>query len=101
MRTKSIATLALLFVMSFSVVHEFAFAYFDDGHCSPAEYISEIEAPTDHGDICDTHYEYHTAYVLPQVYAEFNPVQIRYNQISQSDSYLFKTYSKIIKPPIA
>lgn len=101
MKTKSIATLALLFVMSFSVVHEFAFAYFDDGHCSASEYISEIEAPTDHGDICDTHYEYHTAYVLPQVYAEFNPVQIRYNRISQSDSYLFKTYSKTIKPPIA
>lgn len=101
MKTKSIATLALLFVMSFSLVHEFAFAYFDDDHCSASEYILEIEAPTDHGDICDTHYEYHTAYVLPQVDTEFNPMQISYNKISKSDSYFFKIYSKIIKPPIA
>lgn len=101
MKKRSIVSLALLFVMSFSLVHEFAFAYLDDGHCSTSEYIAEIEAPTDHGDICDTHYEYHTAYVLPQIDTEFHPMQISYNQISRNDSYIFKTYSKIIKPPIA
>lgn len=101
MKLKSMVTLALLFVMSFSLIHEYVFAYYDDDHCSATEYVAELEGPTEHGDICDIHYEYHSTYILPQSDAKFNPIQISYNQISKNDSYLFKTYSKIIKPPIS
>ncbi|MDA7817042.1 hypothetical protein N9A28_02510 [Sulfurimonas sp.] len=100
MKSKSIVALALLFIMSFSLLHEFTFAYLDDDHCTTAEYVAELEGPIEKGDICDIHYEYHNTYILPQVNTAFNALQISYSQISRSDSYLFKTYSKTIKPPI-
>lgn len=100
MKIKNVVTLALLFVLSFSIVHEFVYAYVDDEHCSTAEYFAELEGPTNHGDICDTHYEYHTTYILPQIDTMYYSIEINKNEISKNDSYLFKTYLKIIKPPI-
>ena len=100
MKIKSIVSLLLLFVISFSLVHEFAFAYLDDEHCSTSEYIAELERPTECGDICDVHYEYHAAYILPNTDLQFITTQINDNQITENDTYLFQTYSKTIKPPI-
>lgn len=101
MKEKKLVLLVLLLVMSFSLVHEFAFAYFDDDHCTTSEYIAELEGPTEHGDICDIHYEYHNAYILPQNNTVLHEIRISYKQVSRDYSYLFKTYSKTIKPPIA
>lgn len=100
MKVNSLISLALLFIMSFSLVHEFAFTYFDDDHCTASEYVAELEGPTEHGDICDIHYEYHNTYILPQNNTLLNEIRISYKQVSRDDSYLFKTYSKTIKPPI-
>ncbi|MFT5659904.1 MAG: hypothetical protein ACI9TV_000537 [Sulfurimonas sp.] len=101
MKTKSFVTFALLFVLSFSIAHEYVFALFDDDHASVIEYVAELEAPSDHGDICDAHFEYHQSFVLTE-----NLVlsKLEYRFLSKTlvtESYNFKTYSNFLKPPIA
>lgn len=100
MKEKKLVLLVLLLVMSFSLVHEFAFAYFDDDHCTTSEYIAELEGPTEHGDICDVHYEHHITYILTSIDIKFDSIHKSINKHSENTSYLFKTYSKTIKPPI-
>lgn len=73
MNLKSIVILVLLFMMGFSIVHEYAFAFYDEDHCSAAEYVSELDAPGSHGDICDIHFEYHQAFLLPSQNAKYTP----------------------------
>jgi hypothetical protein len=101
MNLKKVTTFLLLFVIAFSVFHEIDFALHDKEPCDVVEYVSEFDAPTDCGDICDIHYEYHHPYLIPSndIFANLNITNIR--NIPQNTSYLFETYSKTIKPPIA
>jgi len=101
MRLKSLTTLALLFVISFSIVHEYVYASHNDDHCSAIEYISEFDTPSSHGDLCDIHFEYHQSYllsqniVLPDV--EFKPKPDKIDK----ETYNFKTLTTLYKPPIS
>ena len=100
MKTKNIITLALLFTMSFSMVHEYVFTFYDSDRCSAIEYISEIDAPSHHGDICDIHFEYHIAYILPynRIYQTSIP---KYNsEFSFEEISLTFNPLKLYKPPI-
>ena len=100
MKLKSLVTLSLLFVFSFSIVHEFAFAYFDNDHCSTTEYVAELDSPQNHGDICDIHFEYHQAYLLPEnIIAQNQHTNTSKVQINK-ESYSFKVNSYFLKPPI-
>ena len=56
MKIKSLVTLALLFVLSFSIVHEYVFASFESNHSSVIEYVAELEVPSEHHDHCDIHF---------------------------------------------
>lgn len=101
MHLKKISTILLLFVVSFSVFHEIEFAMFDKEPCDVVEYVSEFSKPADCGDICDVHYEYHHPYLVPSydTIAYLNVDKL--HSIPQNTSYLFETYSKTIKPPVA
>ncbi len=100
MQLKRVSTFILLFVIYFSVFHEIEFTLYDKEPCNVVEYVSEFDAPTDCGDICEIHYEYHHAYVLPfsDTIAYLN-VGNFYN-IPQNTSYHFKNHSKSVKPPV-
>ncbi|MDA3907742.1 MAG: hypothetical protein PF437_01510 [Sulfurimonas sp.] len=99
MRLRSLTTLALLFVISFSIVHEYVYAAYDDEHCNAIEYISEFDSPQSHEDLCDIHFEYHQSIllsqnlVLPEV--DFKPTT---NKIYK-ETYNFKTHINLYKPP--
>ena len=101
MKIKSFVSLSLLFALSFSIVHEFAFASFHDDHCdSVAEYVHEVQNPSDHGDICDTHFEYHQAYLMPQ--HTLLPMHHSHanNKKLHKESYNFHINLDFLKPPI-
>ena len=100
MKLKSLVTLSLLVVFGFSTLHEFAFAYFDDDHCTTTEYIAELDAPQNHGDICDIHFEYHQAYLLPENIIAQNPHTNTLKVQINKESYNFKVHSYFLKPPI-
>jgi hypothetical protein len=100
MKRKSLVTLVLLFVMSFSVVHEYAFAILDTDHCSVTEYADEIAGPVHKGDICDIHFEYHLAYILPPVNQLVVATNISTKPIIQKESYKFSPNLDFIKPPV-
>lgn len=101
MKLRSLTTLALLFVISFSIIHEYVYAAYNDDHCSAIEYISEFDSPQSHEDLCDIHFEYHQSIllsknlVLPDI--DFKPTT---NKIVK-ETYNFKTHLEFYKPPIS
>jgi hypothetical protein len=101
MRFKNLTTFALLFVLSFFIVHDYVYAAHSDEHCSATEYIVEFDTPQSHGDICDIHFEYHQSYLLSQkvILARID-YKIIPNKIDK-ESYNFKTHLKFYKPPIS
>jgi len=100
MKIKSFITLTLLFVLGFSIIHEYAFTFYDNEHCTVTEYVAELEAPSNHGDICDIHFEYHQAFVLssntilPKLQDKTLKIKI------DKESYNFQTHLNFLKPPI-
>lgn len=101
MKIKSLITLSLLFVLGFSMVHEYVFAFQDDDPCTVSEYVSEIEAPSSHGDICDIHYEYHQAFLLPQVTTLPQSSDLSSNTILCNEIYQFQANLEFFRPPIS
>jgi hypothetical protein len=112
MNIKSFITFSLLFAISFSIVHEYAFAFYDDKHCDTTEYVKEFQGPIVHDidshessahedDICDTHFEYHQAFLLLPNSHLLNGYDLRSNITLTKEIYQFQTNQKFIKPPIA
>jgi len=101
MKRKSLVTLVLLFVMSFSILHEYTFAMIDEDHCSVSEYANEIAGPVHKGDICDIHYEYHMAYLLPSEQKYPQTSYINTKPRIHKESYKFTQNLDFIKPPIS
>ncbi|MDF1875620.1 hypothetical protein JHD48_07720 [Sulfurimonas sp. SAG-AH-194-I05] len=99
MKRKKLVSLVVLFVLSFSVVHEYAFAYFDDNHCTAVEYVSELETPSNHGDICDIHFEYHQSFVLQQLPHLSLFQKDSLSLLSDKETYTFETKLLFFKPP--
>ena len=100
MKIKSLITFSLLFVIGFSVVHEFIFTLHDNDHRVAVEYVSELNSPKHHGDLCDIHFEYHKAFLLAEHIPFKNP-QYSFIKIQiDKESYDFKIHSYFLKPPI-
>ncbi|PHR54431.1 MAG: hypothetical protein COA44_13010 [Arcobacter sp.] len=96
-----IITLALLFSFAFSTVHEYTFAFYDEGHCSASEYAQELQSPSEHDDICDIHFEYHHAYILTSN-THLLPRSFRAVKLAQlNETYTYQTTLKFTKPPIS
>ena len=101
MKLKNIITLSILLALSFSIMHEFTFAKYDKEHCSVSEYISELKAPNNCGDICDIHFEYHQAYMFPPEKISIQNIDKTSEKKLHKESYKFLENSDLIKPPIA
>jgi len=103
MNSKKAWSFLLLIAMSFSLLHDYAFVLFEDDHCSMKEYVSELTVPNANADceFCNTHFEYHTAYILPSNSLKLSTVH-RYQTIFTGNT-LFTSwnYSNFFKPPIS
>ena len=98
---KNILTLLLLASFAFSSVHELAFTLYDEDHCSVQEYVSEIQTPSHHGDICDIHFEFHQAFLLPETALLLNKVLPYDDNFIVYHDYFFQAQLQFLKPPIA
>jgi len=102
MKSKSILTLALLFVLSFSVFHGFVFASHDDNHHHKVtEYINEFNSHSSHDTTCDIHVEYHQSYKIKKKTTIPNIEYISLASLVLKESYNFKTSLELFRPPIA
>ena len=100
MKYKKILMFILLFTIGFQILHAFTFAEIDTNSCTVQEYTEEFKQPTDKGDICDIHFEYHMSYILPD-----NVNSITYIETKtpiQITRQVFKTKSSVslFRPPI-
>jgi len=100
MKHTSIVTLLLLFVISFQIVHEFTFSELEETHCSIEEYVEEINEPTNHGDICDIHFEYHISYLLPINTHAISEVDLKSEILIKSENFTKNRTFSIFRPPI-
>ena len=100
MHSKKIWSLLLLFVMGFTVVHEYVYTTFDNDHCTTQEYISELSTSNDHGDLCDIHFEYHSSYILVASTKLILPKKISSAIKSPNILYSFDSLMTLLKPPI-
>jgi len=107
MKIKSLITFSLLFALGFSMVHEFAFAFYDDEHCNTTEYVQEFQGPNlhessdSHDDICEIHFEYHQACLLFQNSVLLQNHNLRSNTLPIKETYQFLVNLDSIKPPIS
>ncbi len=102
MKINSLVTLALLFVLSFSIVHEYVFALHEsEHHTTVAEYISELEVPPNHNDVHDIHFEYHQAFLLSENTTLSKIEHNSFKMATVKESYHFQIYLNFLKPPIA
>lgn len=101
MRANKVVTFVLLFVMSFSLIHEYFFINNDNDHCSIMQYINEQETPTNHYDICDIHYQYHHLYTAPENSILTYLLSENFFRTYKKESYHFQTNIEFFKPPIA
>ena len=92
-------TLALLFSFAFSTVHEYAFAFYDESHCDVAEFVSEMNAPSEHNDICDTHFEYHHTYILSSKRVVITQININDKPFSLQNTYSSSNPLDLVIPP--
>ncbi len=101
MKLKKLITFSLFFALSFNVMHDFAFALFDENHCTTTEYVSELEKPSSHHDICDVHYKFHQAIFLPTKEIILPKIELEYTElVSIDESYYFNNPQELFKPPI-
>ena len=98
---KILISLALLFSFAFSTVHEYVFTFYDTESCDITEYVNELNAPSNHGDICDIHFMYHQVFILTSYIPLPQNLSIDSKREHINESYTFKTTLKFTKPPIA
>jgi len=100
MKSKRLLIFILLFTIGFEILHAFTFAEIDTNSCTVQEYTEEFKQPTNKGDICDIHFEYHISYILPDsinsiTYIETKtPIQVT-KQVFQT-----KNTVSLFRPPI-
>jgi len=103
MKTKKLLLIVLLFVMGFEVVHAFVIESFDTHHSSVYEYVDEFNQPKGDdlsGDICSIHYEFHTAFVIPENNPFFLLPLPTQTPESEMTLYEYDTFHNFLKPPI-
>lgn len=98
---KIIITLILLVSFAFSIAHSYAFAFYDQNHCSVSEYINEIKTPVENNTICDIHFEYHQVYILPQIDILIQNADSNSKPTLFKESYQFLADLDFTKPPIS
>ena len=101
MKLNRLITFFLLFTLSFSVMHEFVLVQFDENQCNVNEFVQEINAPINSGDICDTHFEFHQVYLMPQNYFTLKMADKALSIKRKKENYTSFIPQTIIIPPIA
>ena len=102
MKFKKLITLTLFIVLSFSITHDLAFALLDTDHCTTSEYVSELDTPSEHGDVCDVHYKFHQASFFPSKTIVLPKIELEHFKLVLFDeSYYFNNPHQLNKPPIA
>jgi len=98
MKQRSII-LALLFVLGFSIFHEYTFALNDDNHCVAMEYVHEFSEGSSNGDECDVHFEYHQLFVLSPNVVIPNVEYTAFTNPLYKKPYNFQIKLNLLRPP--
>ena len=100
MKRKRLINILLLLVLSLSFTHEYTVSLLNQDHCS-ADEISQIEIHDEVEEICNSHSEFHTAYVLADLISAPFVKNLYLEAYSEPLTYNFKSTDYFLKPPIA
>lgn len=81
-------------------MHEFIFAAFDENKCNIKEFVNEMNAPVNTGDICDIHYEYHQTFTLRDPEIVLLEIDKVLEVFITKESYKQKITQDLIIPPV-
>jgi hypothetical protein len=101
MKLKNIVILSLIVSISFSIMHAYALNDINTNeHCTIEQYITEIQTPVNHGDICDIHFELHQTFLpLEKLCLNYIKHNLEKN-IIKKEFYTFFNNKEFLKPPI-
>ncbi len=104
MKNNKLLTLVLLFAMSFQVLHAYAIDVLDTHACEVSEYVHEfshssIGRDTQKHDICDIHFEFHTAFIVPQNITIKQIDSMQDKPYSPINEYKYDASRNFLKPP--
>jgi len=88
--------------MSFSIVHAYAIEMLDTHQCHVGEYVQEFSQPINDDvseDICNIHYEFHTAFIIPESIKISQKITFNEALFSQIDKYDYTAYDNLLRPP--
>ncbi len=101
MKAKNTITIILLFVMSLYVTHGLFPTHLDEHHHDVAEYVSEAQTSTTHGDICDCDVVFHQVFLLPQNVTLPDELLVSLLPLPKQNLYSFKSSLELLRPPIS
>ena len=101
MKAKKTILGLLLLAFSVSIVHEYIFTILDRDKCSVVEYVHEHDKPSQKGNICDIHYEYHHSFIVPQQKLVFKLPHISFKPSFLPKGYISQILFDHFKPPKA
>ncbi|TKI70930.1 hypothetical protein FCU45_00635 [Sulfurimonas crateris] len=104
MNFKKIWLFLLLSTISFSVVHDYAFAKLKDDHYFLSSYIHKalLSASDEKSAIlCELHTEYHSAFLFVEKLSYTPVVQEKDELFKYSKTFISLAYFNFFKPPIA
>ena len=103
MKRKDILTFLLLFTMSFQVLHAYVIDALDTHSCQVNEYVHEFSqsssGDTQKHDICDIHFEFHTAFIIPQNVTIKQTDYLQEKPYSLINDYEYDASRNFLKPP--
>jgi len=100
MKRNNSLTFLLLFIMSLYVTHGLFFIEHHEHEHDAIEYISELQAPVEHGDICDFHFVFHQVFLIPTSLTLYHDTQANVTPTQTQKTYLYAPLLEFYKPPI-
>ncbi len=88
--------------MSFSIVHAYAIEALDTHDCHVNEYVQEFSQPLNNDmsdDVCNIHYEFHTAFILPESVKLSQKIVFSEARSRVSMKYDFSSFNDLLRPP--
>lgn len=103
MNFKKLCSLLLLFAISFSLLHDYAFIGLEDDHHSLAEYVNEHQGVASDTDepVHQIHSQFHISDIYPTAFVFLKDIERERSFFTHNKIFLSQNHFSFFKPPIS